>query len=117
MEALRDPTINYTAYIPLVGEQFMPLMGILGGGFYYHNMSLSLVKNAEKPEHNARNMFIGFFLVFLTYSLIGVTGVYGFTGSAFAEFTPSVNLIKENCLNMLPADDVAATFIRICIIC
>ena len=43
MEALSDPTIEYTAYIQLVGDQFMPLMGILGGGFYFHNMSLSLV--------------------------------------------------------------------------
>ena len=117
LEALSDPTINYTAYIPLVGNQYMPLMGILGGGFYFHNMSLSLVQNAEKPEHNARNIFIGFFLVFLTYSLIGVTGVYGFTGSTFAEFTPSINMIKENCLNMMSSDNVVATFIRICIIC
>ena len=55
-------------------------MGILGGGYYFHNMSLSMLHNAEKPQDNVRNIGIGFFLVFLTYSLIGVLGVYGFTG-------------------------------------
>ena len=116
-EAISDPTISYTAYIPLIGPKFMPLIGILGGGFYLHNMSLSFVQNAEKPEHNTRNIFIGFVLVFLTYTLIGVTGVYGFTGSAFEKYNPSVNLIKENCLNMMSSDSYVATFIRACIIC
>lgn len=92
-------------------------MGILGGGFYFHNMSLSMVANAEKPEHNTRNILLGFILVFLTYSVIGVTGVYGFTGNQFASFEPSVNMIKENCLNMMPSESTVATFIRTCILC
>jgi hypothetical protein len=108
---------TYTAFVPLFNSQFTPLMGILGGGYYFHNMSLSMLHNAEKPEHNTRNIAIGFFLVFLTYSLIGVLGVYGFTGQAFSEFAPSVNLIKENCLNMFASDDVTATVIRGCILC
>ena len=108
---------EYVAYIPLVGSQYMPLMGILGGGFYFHNMSLSMVHNAEKPEHNTRNILFGYLLVFLTYSVIGVTGVYGFTGVAFAEYAPSVDSIKENCLNMMSSDNKVATFIRSCILC
>ena len=115
--AVANPDQAYTAWIPLSGSQFTPLMGILGGGFYFHNMSLSLASNAKYPEHNTRNIFIGFLLVFLTYSIIGITGVYGFTGSAFASFNPSVNLIKENCLNMMASDDKLATFIRACILC
>ena len=92
-------------------------MGILGGGFYFHNMSLSMVANAKHPEHNTRNILIGFLLVFVTYCVIGVTGVYGFTGSEFSALQPSVKLIKENCLNMMGADDKVATFIRACILC
>ena len=38
-----DPSAPYTAWIPLFGSQFMPVMGILGGGFYFHNMSLTMV--------------------------------------------------------------------------
>ena len=69
-------------------------MGILGGGFYLHNMSLSMVANAEHPEHNTRNILTGYVLVFITYCVIGVSGVYGFTGTAYASFMPSVNLIQ-----------------------
>ena len=76
-----------------------------------------MVANAEKPEHNTRNILIGFVLVFLTYCVIGVTGVYGFTGRQFAAFEPSISLIKENCLNMMASDDKLATFIRSCILC
>lgn len=114
-----DPVVEkeYHAYIPLINSQFTPLMGILGGGYYFHNMSLSMLHNAEKPQDNVRNIAIGFFLVFCTYSLIGVLGVYGFTGEAFAAFEPSVNMIKENCLNMFASDNGMATFIRACILC
>ena len=115
--AVSDPDAPYTAMLKLSGSDFMPLMGILGGGFYFHNMSLTMVANAKHPEHNTRNILIGFILVFITYAVIGVTGVYGFTGSTFAAFDPSVNLIKENCLNMFASDDRVATFIRACILC
>ena len=92
-------------------------MGILGGGFYFHNMALPIIANAAEPEKNTRNIFIGFFMVFLTYSLVGVAGVYGFTGIDFASYTPSVTGIQENCLNQLPADEIGATLIRLCIFC
>lgn len=76
-----------------------------------------MTHNAQHPEHNTRNIFIGFILVFITYSVIGVTGVYGFTGSSFSALEPSLNSIKENCLNMMASDDKVATFIRACILC
>ena len=116
-EAKTTSPETYAAFIPMAASKFTPLMGILGGGFYFHNMSLSMVQNAEHPEKNTRNIGIGFLLVFMTYSMIGITGVYGFTGQAFAQFNPSVDLIKENCLNMFSADDKVATFIRTCILC
>ena len=87
-EAIAKPNAPYTSYIPLTGTQFMPLMGILGGGFVFHNMSLPMVHYAENPENNTRDLGIGFFLGFLTYSIVGLAGVYGFTGAAFASHTP-----------------------------
>ena len=95
----------------------MPLMGILGGGYYFHNMSLGIAANAQYPEHNTRNIVIGFLLAFITYSIIGITGVYGFTGISYAGLAPSVNLIKENCMKMMASDNKVATFIRACILC
>ena len=37
---------EYEAYVPLFAKSIMPLMGIMGGGFYYHNMSLGIIKNS-----------------------------------------------------------------------
>ena len=37
---------SYLAYVPLFSKTIMPLMGIMGGGFYYHNMSLGIIQNS-----------------------------------------------------------------------
>ena len=95
----------------------MPLMGIMGGGFYYHNMSLGIIQNSQRPEKNTRDILIGYILVFATYTSIGIMGVYGFLGINFSESNPSVNMIEQNCFNMFPADDKWATAVRFCIVC
>ena len=92
-------------------------MGIMGGGFYYHNMSLGLLKSSKNPSNNTRDILIGYGLVLVTYNVIGVLGAYGFLGARFAALNPSVNQIKQNCFNMFPSDDQWATVIRCCIVC
>lgn len=47
--ATQNPSAPYTALIPLFGASFMPLTGILGGGFYFHNMSLTMLSKAKEP--------------------------------------------------------------------
>ena len=69
--------------INLFNITFAPLMGILGGGYYLHNITLPIVRNAKYPENNFRNLFIGYCLVFLSYSICGTLGYYGFTGKTF----------------------------------
>lgn len=64
-------------------------MGILGGGFYFHNISLPVIKNNKHPENNVRDVFIGYLLVFLTYCFAGVLGYYGFVGSTFEMSNPT----------------------------
>ncbi len=76
------------AYLTLTSISFPPLMGILGGGFYFHNISLPVIRNAERPENNIRDVMIGYVLVLLTYTLIGVLGYLGFAGSAFEGENP-----------------------------
>lgn len=80
-----DPSIPYLAFVALFGKQFAKLMGILGGGFYFHNISLPVIRGNRNPENNVRDIFIGYFLVFVTYCLAGVLGYYGFLGSVFAD--------------------------------
>jgi len=94
-----DPSLPYLAMITLFGTHYAKLMGILGGGFYFHNISLPVIRNNKNQENNVRDVFIGYLLVFLTYCLAGVLGYYGFVGSTFEnptdpDLNPSVILIN-----------------------
>lgn len=62
---------------------FGSLMGILGGGYYLHNITLPIIKNNRNPENNVRDVFIGYLLVFFTYALCGTLGYFGFSGYYF----------------------------------
>jgi hypothetical protein len=79
----RDNPEDYVAYIGMANATFPPLMGILGGGFYFHNISLPVIRNSQHPENNARDVFIGYLAVFLCYVLCGTLGYYGFVGVKF----------------------------------
>jgi hypothetical protein len=72
----------------MIGSHYAKLMGILGGGFYFHNISLPVIRGNKNPENNVRDVFIGYFLVFITYCLAGVLGYYGFVGSTFEKPDP-----------------------------
>lgn len=70
---------EHTNYIVLFGSGYQHLMGILGGGYYLHNISLPIYRNSKKPENNVRDMFLGFLAVFLSYCVCGTLGYYGFS--------------------------------------
>jgi hypothetical protein len=58
-------------------------MGMLSGGFYLHNITLPIIRNSANPKSNVRDVFIGYFLVFISYSVCGTLGYFGFTGEYF----------------------------------
>jgi hypothetical protein len=72
-------------YIKLFSSNFAPLMGILGGGYYLHNITLPIIRNSANPKNNARDVFIGYFLVFISYTLCGIMGYFGFSGTYFTK--------------------------------
>jgi len=99
-------------------------MGILGGGFYFHNISLPVLANAKNPEKGVRDIFIGYFLVYLTYISCGSLGYYGFMGSTFQNKTWGVPEdldeiqfvgITQNCLEMFKSTSGWGTFARLSI--
>jgi hypothetical protein len=106
-------TDHDSSWIKLFSGNFAPLMGILGGGYYLHNITLPIVRNSAKPENNVRDVFLGYFLVYLSYSVCGVMGYFGFSGTYFTE-TLGEKEIKSNCLLMLPSTNILATIIRFC---
>jgi len=72
--------------LTLFNPNFSPLAGIFGLGYYLHNVSLPIVRSAEKPENTDRNIFFGYFFVYLSYLLLGVLGYIGFIGFDFADY-------------------------------
>jgi amino acid transporter len=103
-------------WIKLFSRGYGPLMGMLGGGYYLHNITLPIIRNAKNPEKNARDVFLGYFMVFLSYAVCGVMGYFGFSGHYFRDELGEKE-IKNNCLLMLPAGNILATVIRFCTFC
>ena len=90
-------------------------MGILGGGYYFHNMSLAVIRNSKNPDKNIRDVFVGYLLVCLTYVCAGTLGYYGFTGTMFEEKMRKNNYeMQQNCLNMFDIKSPVGTFLRLC---
>jgi len=72
---------NGNTEILLFAANYSHLMGILGGGFYLHNISLPIYRNTKIEENKVRDMFMGFLVVCLSYIICGTLGAIGF-GSA-----------------------------------
>ena len=106
---------NDTIYLPLFTSNYGDLLGILGGGFYLHNISLPIYRNSKNPDNNIRDMFLGFLVVALTYIVCGIMGSIGFSNLDL--FPDSGGEIGQVCINMFPTKNLLATFIRICIFC
>ena len=65
-------------YISLINKDFAPLMGILGGGYYLHNISLPVIRNSRNPKKNMRDVFLGYLFVCISYIACGTLGYFGF---------------------------------------
>ena len=72
--------------VTMLNSNFSPLAGILGLGYFLHTCSLPIVRSAAKPEKTDRDMFLGYFFVFISYLLIGTLGYIGFIGTDFSEY-------------------------------
>ena len=63
---------------------FAPLAGDLCTGYFLHTCSLSVLRASKNPENTNRDLFLGYFLVFISYAIVGLFGYIGFIGSEFA---------------------------------
>ena len=121
-----QPDLPFMAYIQLFASHNARLMGILGGGFYLHNISLPIIARNPNPKTNGRDLFIGYFLVFVTYVTFGIVGYLGFSGEAYRApgGDPDKDrwvdgAIQQNCLFMYPITGtwkaIPATIVRFCV--
>lgn len=92
-------------YSPNFNQTFPSLTGIASLAYFIHNCIIAIVQNQEKPENNARDLGIAFFLVCITYLIIGV-GLY-------ITFPDKKSCICDNILDNLPLDDIWAVIARL----
>mmetsp|Transcript_64409 Transcript_64409/g.89109 ORF Transcript_64409/g.89109 Transcript_64409/m.89109 type:complete len:266 (+) Transcript_64409:530-1327(+) len=90
--------------IALFSINFAPIAGVLCAGYFIHTCALPIIRSAAEPEKNIRNVFLGYFLVFISYAVVGSMGYIGFIGIKFEHYfvnsPPQANEIDQNCLNM-----------------
>jgi hypothetical protein len=75
-----DSTIRH---IWLFGENPTILLGMLTGSYFSHSFILPIMKNNENQKNNKRDLFLGYFLVYITYLSIGILGYIGFSDIHF----------------------------------
>jgi hypothetical protein len=96
----------------MFNSNFGPLAGILCAGYYLHTCALPLIRSSKNPEKNVRDLFIGYFLVFVSYAICGAMGYIGFMGYEFRDYfvssegTSTAGEINQNCLNMFAYNSV-----------
>lgn len=93
---------------PLYNYNFPALTGTLGLALYIHNAILSIVRNQEKPQNNARDICIAYSLTTGTYFLISVI--------FYSCFPLAKRCIEQVLLDNFPAGDVMTFVARICLL-
>jgi len=69
---------------------FAPLAGDLCTGYFLHTCALPVLRSSANPEKNNRDLFYGYFLVFISYSVVGLFGYIGFIGYNYSSYFVSV---------------------------
>jgi hypothetical protein len=106
----------WNVQLALFGTNIAPIMGILGGGFYLHNISLNIYRNSRRPEKAVRDIWLGYTCVCLSYMVCGTIGALGFQNPHLFEYLVKNNfVVAGNCLLMFNTKNVLATIIRLII--
>jgi hypothetical protein len=100
--------LSQESEIVMFGSDFKNLAGMLAAGYYMHQLGLPIILDSKNQKNNSRDVFLGYFFVFLTYCIIGLFGYIGFSGSHFEGMD-----IKQNILNMFSTKNPIATVVRI----
>ena len=104
----------------MFNTNFTPLAGVLGLGYFMHPCVIPIIRKNRVHENNERDLSIAYFLVFLVYLTIGVTGYYGFMGSDFNNYALTADPlnwpIAQNCIIMFNNTDIIPFIIRLVIL-
>jgi len=74
----------------LFNLNFAPLAGDLCTGYFLHTCALPVLRSSSNPKKSGRDLFIGYFLVYVSYSIVGLFGYIGFMGTNYSDYFLSV---------------------------
>ena len=124
-DATQSAAVDWTKkdrILVLFNTNFAPLCGVYCSGFFLHTCALPIVRSNKEPKNNKRDVFLGFFMVYLSYVIAGTLGYIGFMGIKFKDYfinvskkqtgSQEIGQIDQNCLNMFPYDNVGAFVLR-----
>nr|XP_002131166.1 sodium-coupled neutral amino acid transporter 9-like [Ciona intestinalis] len=87
-------------YIPQFKSSFPSLSGLLAMAFFLHNSLTTIFKHNKYQANNVRDLFAGYTLAFLTYTVIAL--------SIYLAFPGPKSCIKQNFLDNLSYNDEVA---------
>lgn len=106
-------------YISLFNYSFAPLMGMLGGGYYLHNISIPIARTAKNQETATKDVMLGYFACCMSYLICGTIGLFGFYGVDFKNYylvqNAGAQVIDQDIFNMLDAGNPIAIIVRLCV--
>lgn len=109
--------------IPLFNVEFATIMGMLGGGYYLHNISIPIARCASNQKTVNKDIMLGYFFCFLSYVICGTLGLFGFYGTYFKDFywnnqngkVDNPQYVAQDIFNMLDDTNGIAIFVRACV--
>jgi len=106
-----------TQYIKLANSKLQDLLwGILGGGYYLHNITLPIIRNNRNPRKEHQRCFHWLlFSVLYLYCMWGAWILWLFW--ILLTNTLGEPEINSNCLLMFSSDNILAIIIRFCVFC
>ncbi|VDM60912.1 unnamed protein product [Angiostrongylus costaricensis] len=85
--------------------KFPALTGTMTLSYFIHNAVLTILRNQHNPEHNTRDLAIGYLLAVVCYVFIGFT--------FYAGFPVYRNCISDNFLNNFGPGDILSSTARL----
>ena len=121
-ESKHDDWESNMRTLTLVNSNIGPITGVLCAGYFLHVIGVPILRNAKEPKNNDRDLFLGYFFVFLSYLILGVLGYIGFIGVNFTPYFEAhwtaltAGGVDQNCMNMFSYKDGVAFVVRLSIL-
>ena len=74
------------SHIPLINFNPTPLGGVLAFGYHIHALVIPILKKTSTPLRYEKDVYYAFTLAFITYFVIGIAGIFGFSGMYFTSY-------------------------------